>query len=546
MFWKRNYLKNIDKRDNRLRIRRERNERKNLMKPLGKRKVGNLSHNSSEDRVTKKMRGVVDLISELPEPVIHNIFAKLRSHIDVVRISTLSKRLKSMYNSYMTFDFDERHFKGHARKGRHNKLKAREVKNKLFNNYVENSLAVRIQPALCVDKFSLCVRNLDELRRIRMNEWILVAVCNKVKELEIHVKKKLYPLPDFVLSSSSITSLKLSACVFNHHAMKLDKLRILSMKDTFITHRTIWEIEKACPLIEDLRLVNCKGLLRIDISALLKLKRIEVHECVHLILIEIKAPNLETFWFHAMKNHQCIIEMNGCENLKNLNLRDRRMTDAMFSDYLLKYPLLENLVLQECRSLKRITISSGKLRSLALIRCENLKEANIEAPNLYSFQYNGEGLPFSTINALALRVAKFNFHHTKTSRFFVENKIFFENFQFNGFKLIACSKEDMKIYEEPKKAHLTRNIFCKIEVTNSSTSVLNIVENWLRECKGNRLTLVSLSTELLELIVTTLTNREDNPKCCRYYSKKCWRHCIQDVQILTIGYKTLVDLIWKP
>ncbi|KAI3463287.1 hypothetical protein Pfo_019950 [Paulownia fortunei] len=577
MFWKRIWLRNLVKRDHstkRSRIRRG-NERQNLMLTpigsvcgdeglLGKRKIGHLGVESNKDIVRKRQNirgnnGVydsnadVDRISELPEPIIHHIFAFLHCTKDVVRTSILSKKWKSMFNSYLTFDFDERWFRVPGGMGKHNRIKAREVQKKKFKGYVEKSLAMRLDPVPCIDKFRLYVNNSDNVLGACLGRWICAAVDKNVKELDIQVntKGKHFFLPSSVFMSTSITSLKLSGYVlYSLIAIKMSNLRELSIKDTILVNEhVIRKFEERCPLIEDLRIVCCIGLSRLAIRSLLKLRRVEVHECGNLSCIEIAASNLESFWYHAKKHQQCKIDLKGSGNLKNLTLKDCKMTDTAFQDCISKCPLLEKLVLHECTSLERLTILSGKLKSLALIQCVKLQEANIDAPNLYSFQYSGHRMPFSSMNVLGLCEAKFSFGPImKTSQGIVEYQKLFGNFnRSKGFKLIIYSKQNMKIYEEPREAHLVPNFFCKLELTTSSTNVLKTVDNWLRECHGGSLILVSPSNELIKLMRTMIMDREDNPNCCRFYSNKCWRHYIADVKILTLNtiHKTYYDFKWR-
>ncbi|KAG8388371.1 hypothetical protein BUALT_Bualt02G0119000 [Buddleja alternifolia] len=529
MLWKRICFRNLVKRHHsirRSRIRLGTNDQKNLILKatgigrgelgvLGKRKIGHLNVDLNKDRVRKKRKigvnnGVhdenanVDRISDLPEPIIHHIYAHLRCTKDVMRTSVLSKKWKSMFNSYLVFDFDERWFRVQGGKGKHNRIKARELQKKKFKSYVEKSMSSRLDSVPRIDKFRLYLNNTNNVLGTCMTRWILAALEKNVKELSIDLNtdKKHFFVPPSVFLSSSITSLKLGGfLLFGFTLIKLSNLRVFSIKDSILVNDyVVKKFEQSCPLIEDLRFVNCSGLSRLAISALLKLRRVEIHECGRLICIEIEAPNLETFWFHAKKNQECKINLKGSGNLKILTLKDRKMTDTLFQDCLSKCPLLEKLVLHECINLERLTILSGKLKILALIQCVKLHEVNLDAPNLSSFQYSGQTLPFSSLNILRLCDGKFTFGPSmRTSQFIVEYQKYFGNFdRSKGFKLIVYSNKTLKIYEEPREAHLLPNYFSNLELTASSRSVLTIVDNWLRECHGRNLTLVSPSSELLK------------------------------------------------
>ncbi|PIN19802.1 hypothetical protein CDL12_07512 [Handroanthus impetiginosus] len=576
--WKRICLRNAFNRDlsaKGSKIRRGKNRKKFMLKPtgvsfddeglLGKRKRGHQSSESNKDRVRKKRKvgannGVydintdVDRISELPDAIIHHIFSFMHCTKDVVRTSILSRKWKNTFNSYLKFDFDERWFRVSGGKGRHNRIKARELQKKKFIRYVEKTLSLRLDQVPSIDKFRLYVNNTNDVLGACMGRWICAAMDKNVRELDIHVISKniQYILPDVVLLSTSITSLKLSGTMmYSFTSMKLSNLRELSIKDAILVNDyVIKKFEENCPLIEDLRLVRCRVLLRLAISGLRKLRRVEVHECPKLSCIQIAASNLESFWYHAEKHQECKIDLKGSGNLKSLTLKDLKMKDTAFQEFISKCPLLEMLVLNECTSLERLTILSGKLTSLTLIQCTKLDEVNIDAPNLYTFQYSGHRMPFSSMNVSGLREAKFSFAPImKNSLCIAEYQRFFGNFdRSKGFKLIVYSKQSMKIYEEPKEAHRSLNYFCKLELTASLTSVQKIVDNWLREFHGISLTLVTPSSELLKLIHTMIMEREINPNCCSFYSNKCWRHYLADVKIVTLTpiNKTYYTLDWRP
>ncbi|KAL7114102.1 hypothetical protein ACP275_04G099000 [Erythranthe tilingii] len=570
MFWKRIYLpKLVKKRDNstkRSQIRRV-NDRKNLvLEPIGvdsgeegllwKRKIVHLSNESDKSVLKKKRRTGeitvvsdknlnVDRISELPEPIIHLILSFLRCTKDVVRTSILSKKWKSMFDSYLTFDFDERWFKAPLGKGKHNRIKARELQKRDFRNYVDKSLSTRLDPFPCIDKFRLYVNCTVDTKTANIDRWISSAVDKHVKELDFQVnpKGKQYILPENVLRSRSITSMKLLGCLLICvDPIKLSNLRQLSLKDVrLVNEELIKKFEEGCPLIEDLRLVFCRGLSRLTITSLPKLRRVEVHECPKITCIRIAAQNLESFWYHAKTHQHCSIDLKGSENLKNLTLKDWNLTDAAFQDCLLKCPLLEKLVLHECTSLEKLTILSGKLRSLTLTQCLKLVEVNIDAPKLYSFQYSGHTMPFSSMNVSGLCEAKFSFDPImKMSECIVDCQKLFGNFdRLQGFKLIVYCKQNMKIYETPREAYFVRNHFCKLEMTSSLAGVCKIVDNWLRECHGSTISLLSPSSELTKLIHTMVMDREENPKCCGFYANKCWKHYLEDVitSNTTYGFK---------
>ncbi|KAL6537498.1 hypothetical protein OROMI_026032 [Orobanche minor] len=514
-----------------------------------KRKTGQGGAELSQDKVRKKRKtsennGVydrnLDRISDLPEPIIHHIFTFMKCTKDVARTSILSKKWRNMYNSYLTFDFDERWFRIPKGVGKHNRIKARELQKKKFKSYVDRSLAVRLNPVPCIDKFRLYVNNIDNRLRTCIEHWLCAAADKNVKELDIQLntKEKHFVLPEAVFLSASVIALKLSGPVISFlFNIRMSRLRILSIKgSTIVSDYVIKLFETGCPLLEDLRFVCCKAEFNIAISSLVKLRRVEVHDCGKVSYIQIAAPSLETFWYHADKYQECRIDLKGSGNLKNLTLKDWKMTDTAFQDLISMCPLLEKLVLQECNSLGRLAILSERLKRLALIRCVEVQEINVDAPNLYSFEYSGLRMlmPFSSMNVPGLHEAKLSFGPVmRKNKCIVYQRPFGIFDRSKGFKLIIYTHQEMKIYEEPKEADIIPDHVCKLVLTASLASVRKVVDSWLRECRGRSLILVSPCCELRSSIQTLIADREDKPSCCGLYSNQCWRHYIADVKIQT-------------
>ncbi|CAN4089056.1 unnamed protein product [Withania somnifera] len=493
-----------------------------------------------------------DRISELPEHILHRILCLLRWPMDLARTSVLSKKWKVIWESFTSFDFDQRHFQfvKPADKWDHLQPLPVEKQSSIFKQefeeslegielpliqkfilYVENTLANRLDQLSSIQKFRLHVFFCVDLLTPFMNHWINVATDKNVNELDIHAKMngKFYVLPKVVFASRTITSLKLYGCgVGNLDTIKLQNLRKLSMKAMRINENIVHNFVQGCPLIEDMRLINCYGLKLLHISSLPKLNKFEVHERSSLKSIKIEAPNLETFWFHGKKSSRCKLILAGCGNLKNLTLRHAHMADKSFQEHISHFPLLEKLFLLECHTLHGITILSDKLKKLSLVRCHKLKEANIDAPNLASFEYTGAVLPFSSMNAPGLQEVKLQLKSQKQK--LVQK--FIAGFDGKGFKLFLASKQDVNIYEGSRGLHLPNSGVYKIQLTKSARMLENLLNSHLRDFHPKTLTLkTSFTSDILVFIHEKRLNKEKAPSCCKYYSKKCWRHYLEGVKI---------------
>nr|XP_043614490.1 F-box/LRR-repeat protein At3g03360-like [Erigeron canadensis] len=469
----------------------------------------------------------IDRISDLPEPIIHSILSFLRCPRDVARVSVWSKKWRSIWTSFFILDFDQKNFGDSG--GYHDK------------KFI-NAVATRLEAMDCIQKFkiSLCQPNLK--LRTHMNRWIGAAIKKHVQELEIHVEAKSrnhYMLPDAGLSSRKLTSLRLYGCKFNNR-MEIDlcNLKELSIKCSQVNADVIHSFIQSCPLIEDLRLVHCKKIGHLNISTLHKLRCLQLYECHGLVSVNIESLSLVSFIYCGKDPWECKVKVTGCDNLKDLTLKDPDLDEELFQELFVKYPNLEKLVLRECNRLKRLTILNSKLKELSVIRCRNLVEANIDAPNLSVLEYSGGRMPLSLTHIAGLHEAKLHICYRKNGAVILHELLdLLRRFENNGdWKLVVTSNKNITIHEELQEIqHLSSNEL-RIELIKSPMKVKGYVDNLLRMSKPKTLSLVSSSSsELLKFLKDKIMSRENNPKCCTYYSRKCWLHSIKDVTMAVFG-----------
>ncbi|XP_071710137.1 uncharacterized protein [Rutidosis leptorrhynchoides] len=469
-----------------------------------------------------------DLISELPEHIIHHILSFLRHPSDVARTSVLSKKWRSIWASFFTFEFDQKKF-----------LKSGADPIKKFITFVDNSLTTRLGAMHTIQKFKISfIQGSIELER-RVNNWITFALNKNVKELEIHVKvnnkKRYFMLPDSVFSATSLTSLRLYGCEINQFvAVNLINLKELSIKSTRVNEDVIESFVQGCPLLEDLRLVNCNGIGRLHISTPVKLRTLELHGCDGLMWVKVDQPSLLTFVHRGKVGCNRHVDLKGCENLKYLTMEDPNLTDESFQDLIKKFVNLERIVLIKCIDLKRITILSDKIKELSVIRCSFLEEANIDAPNLSLLEYSGDMMPFSSVDVAGLHEAKLNLEIGE-NRLEPEKLNFLKKFENDGgWNLIVSSNKNITILEDLQKIpHLSSADDMKLQLTKSPLKLKGYVDNLLRMSRPKSLSLVSSSTsEFLKYVKEKIMSREKDPKCCRYYERKCWLHSINHVTMM--------------
>lgn len=266
-----------------------------------------------------------------------------------------------------------------------------------------------------------------------------------MKELEVHADADDgYALPIDLTQSSSITFMKLTGdALYGLASMKMCNLRGISIKEaSFFDSDLMMKIEENCPLLEDFRIIRCHKLSHLEISSLVKLRRVEVHDCGSVNRIQIAAPNLETFWFHAYYSGNCTIDIRNLRNLRNLTLRDELMSDSAFEDFISMCPLLEKLELRECARMKKLRICSERLKSLSLFQCSELDEVDVDPPNLRSFQYQGRVMFFPLVTAPRVSEVKLCFKPCKKRLLNPKRERFFFDFDGSkGVRLIIYTKK---------------------------------------------------------------------------------------------------------
>lgn len=321
---------------------------------------------------------VIDRISSLPEDIIHHVMSFL-STVEVTQTSVLSKRFNSIWSTFPVIDFDEYSFLiGTPSIDLRDQSKIDE-----FLNFVDNSLQHR-RSNISLKRFRLWVAFCYVKSDPRINRSIDFALESNVQELDldIHLQNglKYYNLPHRVLAAKSIKVLKLEGCN-------------LGVQDLILN----------CPLMEDFRLKDCDGLKSIMVSTA-KLLSLELDCCKDLERIKVNAQNLQSFFFMPSRRSSvtkpCEINLCACEFLKTLKVGGPSITDKWFECHVPKFTLLEMLSLDGCETLQKIKISLQRLKSIELLRCLSIVDAELDAPNLLSFTYCGWTPPSTPLATL--------------------------------------------------------------------------------------------------------------------------------------------------
>ncbi|KAL3634818.1 hypothetical protein CASFOL_021872 [Castilleja foliolosa] len=329
----------------------------------------------------------IDRLSQLPQPILHNILSLL-SQKDAVRTCVLSKLWRYLWHGRLNVefrDFDHR---------------LRFARKKEFWSFVDKTLQRYLDQNLSLQKFLVDI--FFEVDLVLLQKWIHMVIMNmsiRSFNISFFLCTKAYPLPLVVFQSESLVELHLRKCDLNalksNGNIMLDNLLTLSLHEVEITDEIFEKIISSCPLIENLDLLNCTGLKSIKLSKHYNIKNFgcTVH---NEIVVEIENPQtLESFhiqnyrdWFLRYKNTHF-------PHLKSLKLHSVKLYAEMFDNFSSFFPCLSELILDSWHGLNEFRLFSSSIKRLT-IRIDQINpgkriKAFIDTPNILYFSYSGDG-----------------------------------------------------------------------------------------------------------------------------------------------------------
>ncbi|XLQ98744.1 hypothetical protein HN51_053697 [Arachis hypogaea] len=353
----------------------------------------------------------MDRISDLPKVILHDILGRLPDK-DAARTSVLSKEWRETWFSFPKLSCCS-----------HNFFNLRDKLDR-FIQYVSKRLTRLHDQGLAIKEFKLMLdHGLDYApASCHIDQWIQMASESGVEVLELYLPgnfaKRHYNLPLCLTEAKSLTKLvlregtRLDSALLNH-SLKFFSLKTLSLRHILLEdERIIEHFISHCPLIEHLTLHSCcyvynnpsrggysnysstmPSLLRsLSLQGLQKLKDVDIQRIEE---VYIDAPNLENLCYHGhCKVTPSKLNLDSCTNLRWLSLWNMRIPNKWFLEQCYRIPFLESLMLHSCSfEHERINIPGPELKFFSLSHCSNLKEVNIDAPNLLSWEYVGKDNP---------------------------------------------------------------------------------------------------------------------------------------------------------
>ncbi|KAL3642202.1 hypothetical protein CASFOL_013017 [Castilleja foliolosa] len=339
--------------------------------------------------------GSMDRISQLPQPLLHDILCLL-SQKEAVQTSVLSKSWRYLGSTRPNLDFQDSFFRG---------------KKEKLPSFVDKTLQRYHDQKLPIQELRLAMSGVNPKSISFLKKWIPIVLLNMgVKTFSLtflstyHIKSAKFKLPHVVFQSETLQSLSLYLCKLTQTPLDsvilCKHLKKLFFDRVYIGDETMAMILSSCHLIETFVVRRCEGLrnIKLDDQICLKLFDFESNAGLrkHDHSMEINAPTLETVriagfpnWFN---HHNYLFP-----HLKSLHLDRMQFSSSSFDSFSYNFPCLEKLSLIYCYGFQEFQLSSRSIKNFKILYDDddNPLKAVIDAPRLVRFEYRGQNIPQS-------------------------------------------------------------------------------------------------------------------------------------------------------
>lgn len=360
----------------------------------------------------------MDTISDLPEPILHNIL-KFLPFIEVARTCVLSKRWEQVWRTHPVFIIDSS-LVGSLLYS--NRIEVSEKRIRALD-YLERTLPNRYFNEFVID-FAFC----DSNDYVLVNKCLGYAIASNIKSLKVSFEEcplfnyRKYNLPSRVLCSNSIEVLELGYCNVSmprRTNIGLPSLRKLDMCAVDFEDQVFGGVLVGCPLLEELHLRYCTGLETLELCGHDKLRDIDI-VLEDLQLVNVNLMSISSLSIVQYGGDVFEINMTGCKNLRNLKLKGAILKDNRLCKMISELSILECLCLKECDVGGELDISSASLKRFKFYNEEGLLQLlKMDSPNLSHFTYHGEVINLSS-NAFALSRINLRFWPLETRESYVK------------------------------------------------------------------------------------------------------------------------------
>ncbi|KAK9071472.1 hypothetical protein SSX86_010041 [Deinandra increscens subsp. villosa] len=330
----------------------------------------------------------MDLISLLPESIVHRILSSLdssdynfRPPVDLVRMSVLSKTW-----FHLTASFPDLVFKSYDFKSQQS-----------FIKYVGYSMSRFCHQNLTAQRLRISAIFQEPAEMDIVNRCLELLLKKGVKVLVVEIidlptlQEPRYRLPGILLSVTVLESLTIRGCELPSSLMvdglKFKSLNKLILIDVPIDDEGIRYLTPSCPFLQELKILRCYGFKTLCVYKHQNLQQVQIEYKTSVERIDIEAPNLSELTVVDIDN-KGVPHMNvaSCKKLTTVSYNGR--WSPLPNDFLSNFPFIEKLHLvtsdNTCNNLKW---SNHSLRTLVLESDCNLEEVEFDTPILDLFIY---------------------------------------------------------------------------------------------------------------------------------------------------------------
>ncbi|CAN1751627.1 Putative F-box/LRR-repeat protein At3g18150 [Linum perenne] len=438
-----------------------------------------------------------DLISELPEEIIHQVLRRIASPAKAARTTALSRRWRSVWSCYPVLKF------------RHSDLPRPTVDKRLenFKKFVEASIErVSQHSQMRIETLDISLVGKPADYSSLVKQLLKLAMEREVEEISVILRNpgRFIIHANFGAKILRLTGKELEEDDYQSYFLPfLASLRSLQLKN--ISGSLLSSLIAKCHLLETLEIGRYIDLKKLQISDFPHLKTLKINTTSMNQEIEIEAPRLQNLHLSSYRPVQKM-ELRAPQ-LKHLEIKFLGFTVDFLNVVISELPSLKTLTLNGFRRvMKKLKLSIPKLEVFKLLDPPRiLEEIELDAgPTLSRFflHSNSPGdLRKCTINNV--RACRFEAHFTKSPHMYEERsylglvKSFITRFpQFETVCITNLNYNDDVTFNEEETGDNTSNPtsidhfkYCT-DLSNSEVDKRALLKALFRVCHPNHLTLI--------------------------------------------------------
>ncbi|KAL3812775.1 hypothetical protein ACJIZ3_014043 [Penstemon smallii] len=445
----------------------------------------------------------------LPEAIIHRIQNYLGKK-EAARTCVLSKSWYTAWSTHPVINLDESDFRA-----------AQE-----FSNFSRRTLLRYKRLHLCIENFELFMRvgNVGDDSSSLASELIIDALQLKVNYLGLEIislPRNTYVLPVQVFATISLKKLAVRQCQVSgltDGGVNCSNLASLSLFRVSIEDDMIRRILLGCPFIENLRLIQCKGLRNINLSEMHKLRKVSVRDRKDDLKIEFEERRVGSVLYGQ-------VNVPKFRYLSSLILKDLNIDNTFFHEFSHKFPCLGYLTLADCHGYRDVRISSHSLEHINLTcQYRKLKKACFDVPGIRKFKFIGINFPSLSVTTASREwesdIKLSCLHDVLKVSWFRKLRNFLAQLSFSKISLsLEFDNEECDAFVGDVQGFpipVVENLMLKV-ATSVCYSLLNGLfwscrPKFITQCDGNDTQLREMNRRLLWLLRKRL-RQKDNQNC---------------------------------